>query len=67
MEAPHGVEVTKRQSGRQKWMYLLNHTAQPQTVKFEGSWKEVLSGSVHAGSVSLGEYGASVLQTEETS
>lgn len=65
IDAPQGVEVAERKSGKQKWIYLLNHTAKPQTVKFDGSLKDVLSGSVQSGSVSLSEYGVSVLLSEE--
>ncbi len=62
IEAPRGVEVTMRGTGRTKWIYLLNHTATAQTVKMEGNFKDVIGGTAHSGSVSLDAYGARVLQ-----
>ena len=43
-------------------IYLLNHTAAPQSVKVAGSYKDVLTGSTHADSVSLDPYGVCILQ-----
>jgi beta-galactosidase len=62
IQAPQGVEVTSRRSQRERWIYLLNHTAAPQTVKAAGSHKDVLTGSTHADSVSLDPYGVCILQ-----
>jgi beta-galactosidase len=68
ISAPQGVEVTSRKSGKREWIYVLNHTATPQTVKFAGDFKDLLSGSTHSGSITLDEYGVSVLQsTQENS
>ena len=62
IEAPRGVEVTTRGTGKTKWIYLLNHTGTAQTVKMEGSYKDVVSGTTQSGSVSLDAYGVRVLQ-----
>src|SRR5208283_710221 len=62
IQAPQGLEVASRRSEREKWIYLLNHTAAPQTVKVAGSYKDVLTGSTRADSVSLDPYGVCILQ-----
>jgi beta-galactosidase GanA len=62
IEAPQGVEVTMRGAGRQKLIYLLNHAATAQTVKLEGSYKDVISGTAQSGSVGLDAYGVRVLR-----
>ncbi len=62
IEAPQGVEVTTRGTGRTKWIYLLNHAATAQAVKMEGSYKDVINGTTQSGSVSLDAYGVRVLQ-----
>lgn len=62
IQAPQGVEVASRRSEHEKWTYLLNHTAAPQTVKVPGNYKDVLTGSTHADSLSLDPYGVCILQ-----
>ena len=49
LQTPAGVEVTMRSAANQRWTYLLNHTAAPQTVQTE------------SGSVTLEPYGVRVL------
>jgi beta-galactosidase len=63
LDAPQGVEVTIRGAGKTRWIYLLNHSAAAQTVKMEGSYKDVISGAAYSGSASLEAYGVRVLQT----
>ena len=49
MQTPPGVEVATRGSGKQTWTYVLNHTAEPQTVQMD------------SGAVMLEPYGVRVL------
>jgi beta-galactosidase len=50
MQTPPGVEVATRGSGKQTWTYVLNHTAEPQTIQTE------------SGAVTLEPYGVQVLR-----
>ena len=61
LEAPPGVEVARRSAGRQTWTYLLNHTAQPQSVQIGKGYQDVQQHSPVSGSISLEPYGVKVL------
>jgi beta-galactosidase len=64
LQAPAGVEVTRRQSTQGTSVtFVLNHTNKPQSVQVAGTSKDLLTGSTHSGSVSLEPYGVSVLQS----
>jgi len=62
-QVPRGVEVTRRRSGQRTIIYLLNHTAAPQTVSGIGNGKDLLTGSSYSGTVRLDRYGVSILQS----
>jgi beta-galactosidase len=51
IEAPHGIEIAARQTDRDKWIFILNHTSRPQTV------------TTREGSIKLDAYGVHVLRT----
>ncbi len=59
---PQGVEMTVRQSGSQRWIYLLNHNAVAATVSLPGAGKDALTGASYAGSLELEPFGVRVLR-----
>lgn len=61
LQAPPGVEIASRRSGRQTWIYLLNHSAHPQSLQIAEGCRDALQGSPVSGSVSLEAYGVKVL------
>ena len=62
MDVSRGVELTVRTSGGKQWIFLLNHTADTQTVGIPKNFTDVLTREALAGKVSLGAYGVRVLQ-----
>jgi beta-galactosidase len=62
MELPRGVEMTIRQAGGKRWMFLLNNKAETQTVKLAKPATDLLTGQARSGSVELSGYGVQVLQ-----
>ena len=62
-QAPRGVEITVRHSAGKRWTYLLNHSAQAQSVTMPGTFKDALDGSEVSGSVALPPYGVRVLES----
>lgn len=61
MQAPPGVEITVRRSGRGTLTYVLNHTATSQSVNVAGRFQDVLTGSTHTETVSIDPYGVRIL------
>jgi beta-galactosidase len=61
-EVPRGVELCVRKSGGAQWLFLLNHTAAPQTVTHPGKFKELLTGATSKGKLTLDAYDVRVLQ-----
>lgn len=61
-QAPSGIEVTTRRSGNRRIVYVLNHSATPQTLTGAGNGKDLLTNSSYSGTVRLGPYGVAVLQ-----
>jgi beta-galactosidase len=61
MQVPQSVELTVRHSGTKRWTYLLNYSAEPQTVTLPGTFKDALAGASVPGSVALPAYGVRVL------
>lgn len=62
MQAPAGVDVTRRGSGRQSWIYLLNHTADPQSVPINGTFRDGLSQTSITTPIRLEPYGVRVIR-----
>jgi beta-galactosidase len=64
-DAPAGVEITtrrtERETGRQTWTYVLNHTANPQSVTLTGAYVDARDRSAVSGPIHLKPYGARVL------
>jgi beta-galactosidase len=63
IEVPMGVELTVRKSGSQRWMIVLNHNGDAQTVNLPGMFKDALSGESHSGTTEIPSYGVLVLTT----
>jgi beta-galactosidase len=63
LDAPQGVEVTVRESGGKRWVYVLNHSSSQQTAPLKKTYKEVPTGVTRSGQLMLGPYGVSVLQS----
>jgi beta-galactosidase len=61
-EPPAGIELTVRTDGKKQWMFLLNHTADSQTVELSGNFKDLLTGEAQSGQVSVAGYAVRVLQ-----
>lgn len=61
IKAAAGVEVTSRSAGGQRWTYILNHTADPQSVQLDGSYRSHPDGATVSGSIHLSPYGVRVL------
>lgn len=51
-QSPHGVEVTTRRHDQRTTIYVLNHTAGPQTLNGAGSGKDLLTNSNYSGEYS---------------
>jgi len=58
---PQGVELTRRGDSAREWIYLLNHTATPQTVHAEGAFSDRITGAKLSGPISLDPFGVRVL------
>lgn len=61
VQAPPGVEVTRRGTGRQTWIYVLNHTSKSQSVPMDGTYQDALSHATIPAPILLEPYGARVL------
>jgi beta-galactosidase len=62
MAVPPGIEMTLRQSGGKRWMFLMNHKAEAQTVKLTKPGTDLLTGQARSGEIELSGYGVQVLQ-----
>jgi beta-galactosidase len=58
---PQGFEICTRGTGTTTWTYVLNHTPQPQTVQMRGNYRDRLTNTSHADTVTLEPYGVRVL------
>jgi beta-galactosidase len=64
-EVPIGVEMTIRQARGKRWMFLMNHKPDAQTVKLATAGTDLLTGQARSGEVELSGYGVQVLQMSE--
>ncbi|MBX6358639.1 MAG: beta-galactosidase [Acidobacterium ailaaui] len=62
LDASPGVEVTVRESGGKRWIYVLNHSANRQTLPLKRMYKEAITGETQSGQLVLEPYGVRVLQ-----
>jgi beta-galactosidase len=64
LDAPPGIEVTLRESGRHRLLYVLNHTPQPASVPLPAgtSYWDHLSRSAIGAALELPGYGVAILE-----
>jgi beta-galactosidase len=62
LEVPSGVEVTVREAGAKKFVFLLNHTPGPQSVKLSGSFTDMFTGESQAGTIELKAHDVRVMR-----
>jgi len=62
LEVPPGVEMTVRQAGGKRWMFLMNNKPDAQTVKLAKPGTDLLTGRARSESIELSGYGVQVLQ-----
>lgn len=61
VEAPEQVEVAVRQGGGRKVLFLLNYSAEGQTVHLNGGAQDLLGGGCVSGALQIPPYGVRVL------
>jgi beta-galactosidase len=59
---PAGIEMTVRQASGKRWVFLLNHKPETQTIPLPHPATDLLSGQTRSGSIELSGYGVQVLQ-----
>ena len=62
-DKPAGVEVAARDKAGQRFLFLLNHTGESQSVPIAGSYRDLLADVVIRGSVPLAPYDVAILKT----
>lgn len=60
---PRDVEVVRRTLGSQRWLFLLNHAAEPAEVNLDRAGLEVLSGALVDGTVTVGPRGVAIVRS----
>jgi beta-galactosidase len=64
LTTPRGVEASERRADDRRWLFLINHTEQPQTVELRAAGRDVLR-QVNAGrNVELAPHGVAVIELE---
>ena len=59
---PEGVEVSVRENGDRRLLFVLNHTETPQTVSVPAGKTELLTGQITDTTLTLDRYGVAVIQ-----
>jgi beta-galactosidase len=59
---PRGVEVSQRQAGRRRYLFLINHTEARQAVTVPAGRKELLTGRLTQKTLSLAAWGVAVIR-----
>jgi beta-galactosidase len=62
LEVPAGVELTVRKTTAKEWIFLLNHTANTQTISISKAFTDLVTGESQTGKVKMIPYGVRVLQ-----
>jgi len=62
IEAPRGVEVTRRRAGEKEWVFVLNHTPEEQKVNVAGKFSAVVGNAPGDQTLTLPAYDLAVLQ-----
>lgn len=63
-ETPLGVEACVRESGSARYLFLLNHTPEPQRVALHGAWRDTLAGQRCPTEIQIAPLDVRVLQLE---
>ena len=61
LDVPAGVEVLVRESADRAYLFVLNHTPDPVSIKLPRSMRDLLTGTKHASALALLGYGVAVL------
>ena len=62
IDAPPGVEVTRRTKGEQTWLFILNYLENEQRVDLQDSGVNILSGEKVNGTTSVEPKGVTIIQ-----
>lgn len=62
MEAPEGVEVTRRVKNGLSYLFVLNHNADPAIVKIDSEKTDILAGEKVSGSLTVPGRGVAILE-----
>ena len=62
IQTPPGVEITHRTYNGSALIFVLNHTADMQTVHLDGNYQDLLSGTPKTGDVTLAAYDVLILR-----
>jgi beta-galactosidase len=62
IQAPRGVEVTRRRAGEKEWVFVLNHTPEEQKVNLPGKFNAIVGNPPSEGTLTLRGFDLSVLQ-----
>jgi beta-galactosidase len=62
IEAPNGVEVTRRRSSGKEWVFVLNHLNSAQTISLPRKYESLVGGTISGNSLSLKPYEVAVLR-----
>jgi len=62
LDVPAGVELTVRKTTAKEWIFVLNHTADTQTVSISKAFTDLVTGESLTAKVKLSPYGVRVLQ-----
>lgn len=62
IDVPARVELTVRRRGNKRWLCILNHNREAQTIQLGGAFKDVISGEKQSGGTELRGYGVMVLE-----
>jgi beta-galactosidase len=63
LETPAGIEVVHRVRGERSFLFVLNHTRATCDVHVGGRHRDLLTGTLHAETISLDPYGVAILDT----
>jgi beta-galactosidase GanA len=59
---PRGVELTVRTAGGKRWIFLLNHTSDTQTIGNSKNFTDLLTRESMTGKINLGAYAVRIMQ-----
>jgi beta-galactosidase len=62
LNAPQGVEVTRRTDGEHSWLFILNHLEEEQQVDLQGKGVNIISGEDVNGDMRIEPKGVAIIQ-----